>query len=53
MDCKLDLLREVSVIEAGNPMTWVGDEGPFDIIGDVHGCADELADLLNLLGYIE
>ena len=25
--------------------------GPFDIIGDVHGCADELEDLLDLLGY--
>lgn len=27
------------------------DHGPFDIIGDVHGCADELEDLLLLLGY--
>jgi len=25
--------------------------GPFDIIGDVHGCADELETLLGLLGY--
>ncbi|MBW3086751.1 Bis(5'-nucleosyl)-tetraphosphatase PrpE [asymmetrical] [Austwickia sp. TVS 96-490-7B] len=25
--------------------------GPFDIIGDVHGCYDELLDLLDLLGY--
>ena len=25
--------------------------GPFDIIGDVHGCADELETLLELLGY--
>jgi protein phosphatase len=25
--------------------------GPFDIIGDVHGCADELRALLGLLGY--
>ncbi len=25
--------------------------GPFDIIGDVHGCADELEGLLTLLGY--
>jgi hypothetical protein len=25
--------------------------GPFDIIGDVHGCADELEELLGLLGY--
>jgi protein phosphatase len=27
------------------------DTGPFDIIGDVHGCADELEELLGLLGY--
>ena len=27
------------------------DSGPFDIIGDVHGCADELLQLLNQLGY--
>jgi protein phosphatase len=27
------------------------DSGPFDIIGDVHGCADELEVLLELLGY--
>ena len=28
-----------------------GEHGPFDIIGDVHGCFDELADLLVMLGY--
>lgn len=27
------------------------DHGPFDIIGDVHGCADELESLFLLLGY--
>ncbi len=27
------------------------DHGPFDIIGDVHGCADELRALLEALGY--
>ncbi|RWD29550.1 polynucleotide kinase-phosphatase [Mesorhizobium sp.] len=27
------------------------DHGPFDIIGDVHGCADELQILLSRLGY--
>lgn len=27
------------------------DTGPFDIIGDVHGCADELERLLETLGY--
>ena len=28
-----------------------GDHGPFDIIGDIHGCADELSELLTTLGY--
>ena len=27
------------------------DHGPFDIVGDVHGCYDELATLLGQLGY--
>jgi protein phosphatase len=27
------------------------DRGPFDLIGDVHGCADELEELLAALGY--
>lgn len=27
------------------------DQGPFDIIGDVHGCFDELVELLAKLGY--
>jgi predicted kinase len=27
------------------------ERGPFDIIGDVHGCCDELEDLLRRLGY--
>jgi protein phosphatase len=28
-----------------------GEAGPLDIIGDVHGCYDELCDLLGSLGY--
>lgn len=27
--------------------------GPFDIIGDIHGCGDELEQLLNKLGYVK
>jgi protein phosphatase len=27
------------------------EHGPFDIIGDVHGCCDELESLLRVLGY--
>lgn len=30
-----------------------GEHGPFDIIGDIHGCADELFELLDRLGYHE
>jgi protein phosphatase len=28
------------------------ERGPFDLIGDVHGCGDELESLLTLLGYV-
>lgn len=28
------------------------EHGPFDIIGDVHGCCDELEELLRALGYV-
>lgn len=28
------------------------ERGPFDIIGDVHGCCDELEQLLEMLGYV-
>lgn len=50
-------LRSVEDIDAAvverRPL-WTdkrGDTGPFDIIGDVHGCADELSGLLAELGY--
>jgi protein phosphatase len=33
------------------PNAHYDDPGPFDIIGDVHGCAGELAELLFNLGY--
>jgi protein phosphatase len=34
------------------PVNKRGDRGPFDIIGDVHGCLDELLALLAKLGYV-
>lgn len=33
------------------PVDLRHQQGPFDIVGDVHGCADELIELLCLLGY--
>lgn len=38
------LLRELGILPQ-----W--DQSPFDIVGDVHGCIDELRELLDLLGY--
>ena len=46
------LIKDVEGIER-KPL-WnnrKSDHGPFDIIGDVHGCFDELAELLTKLGY--
>lgn len=33
------------------PIRPLDDAGPFDLVGDVHGCIDELRELLGLLGY--
>jgi len=33
------------------PDRFIDDTGPFDLIGDVHGCAGELEQLLHRLGY--
>ncbi len=33
------------------PEDHASERGPFDIIGDIHGCADELLALLGILGY--
>ena len=33
------------------PTDKIPERGPFDIIGDLHGCADELEELLSRLGY--
>src|SRR5438874_1329705 len=43
-----------SVVVERRPL-WTdkrAEHGPFDIIGDVHGCYDELLTLLKLLGYV-
>lgn len=41
----------MQVIPAVRIRDYEHDEGPFDIVGDVHGCLDELLDLLERLGY--
>ncbi len=46
--------EEVETAEVERQPLWTDrkDEvGPFDIIGDVHGCFDELVELLEKLGY--
>jgi protein phosphatase len=51
---KLRSPEEVEAVSIERTRLWVdrrNDKGPFDIIGDVHGCADELETLLTNLGY--
>ena len=46
--------EEIDAVEVERQPLWnnrKGDSGPFDIIGDVHGCCDELEQLLQQLGY--
>ncbi|MEU1037621.1 polynucleotide kinase-phosphatase [Streptomyces sp. NPDC005907] len=56
---KVHVLRGVEEIESAeirtekryNDLTHL--TGPFDIIGDIHGCASELETLLTRLGYVD
>jgi protein phosphatase len=46
--------EEVDAVVVERQPTWTNlrhERGPFDVIGDVHGCFDELAALLAKLGY--
>jgi protein phosphatase len=48
--------EEIAAAEIVREKLWNDrrdDHGPFDIIGDVHGCFDELCELLAQLGYAE
>ncbi|HEY7199878.1 MAG TPA: polynucleotide kinase-phosphatase [Candidatus Dormibacteraeota bacterium] len=53
----VSLLRTVADVDAATverQRLWVdrrSEHGPFDVIGDVHGCLPELLDLLAALGY--
>jgi protein phosphatase len=47
-------VEEIEAVEIDRQPLWNdrrSDHGPFDIVGDVHGCADELIGLLTELGY--
>ncbi|MGJ5891878.1 polynucleotide kinase-phosphatase [Streptomyces niveiscabiei] len=56
---KVHVLRGVEEIDAAtvrtekrfNDLTHL--TGPFDIVGDIHGCASELESLLGTLGYVD
>ncbi len=53
---KLTSLEEVESAVVERQRLWNNlqhEHGPFDIIGDVHGCYDELVELLGTLGYTE
>ena len=50
----LDTPEEVEAASIQRVPSWTNrqdETGPFDIIGDVHGCFDELVSLLQQLGY--
>ncbi len=50
----LKSLEEIEAVEIVREPLWNNrkhEHGPFDIIGDVHGCFDELVELLEKLGY--
>jgi protein phosphatase len=50
----LETPEEVDAATVERVPLWndrTGEHGPFDIIGDVHGCCDELGALLGRLGY--
>lgn len=52
----LNSQQEVDEVEIVRTKMWNNrkeEHGPFDIIGDVHGCYDELVMLLGKLGYTE
>ena len=51
---KLSTPEEVDAVTIERQPLWnnrKAEHGPFDIIGDVHGCYDELIELMAKLGY--
>jgi protein phosphatase len=52
---KLSSVEEVDAATIERQPLWndrKSEHGPFDIVGDVHGCIDELLELLGVLGYL-
>jgi protein phosphatase len=47
----LDEVAETEFLRLPPAHLRLGDHGPFDLIGDVHGCFDELMILMRKLGY--
>ncbi|MEM7716693.1 MAG: AAA family ATPase, partial [Cyanobacteria bacterium P01_A01_bin.68] len=50
----LNSIEEIEAVEIQRQPLWNNrkhEHGPFDIIGDIHGCCDELEILLQKLGY--
>lgn len=51
----VETAEEIASASVNRVKLWTDkrdDKGPFDIIGDVHGCCDELEALLQKLGYV-
>ena len=47
--------EEIESVRIERQRLWTDcrdDPGPFDIIGDLHGCCDELEELLGVLGFV-
>jgi protein phosphatase len=52
----LNSLEDINNLEIERQPLWNNrkyEKGPFDIIGDIHGCCDELEGLLQKLGYVQ
>ena len=52
---KLSSIEEIEAVSMVKQPMWTNrrdERGAFDIIGDVHGCCDELEQLLKNLGYV-
>lgn len=45
------LLDDLEIVRIELPVDKRADSGPFDVIGDVHGCAGELEEILHQLGW--